>query len=106
MRTSLAGVVLSMLIAPAMGCAAGSAQLQRASAPDARAACTSSAAVCSPQWLGARLARGDVTTWRDYYTSVMDEAFRRNSSVIWINPPTPIANVARADGSLPSGIAH
>jgi hypothetical protein len=95
-----------MLIAPGMGCATSGAQTQHASGRDARRVCTAGSPVCSSQWLATKLARGDLTTWREYYTSVMDEAFRRNSAVIWINPPTPIANVALADGSPPSSLAR
>jgi hypothetical protein len=98
MRTSTAGVVLSMLTVLGIGCAARGAPVQHASGQDARRHCVADSKACSPPWLAAKLARRDVMTWREHYSGVMDEAFRRNSTVIWINPPKPIANVAVATG--------
>jgi hypothetical protein len=103
MRTSTAGVVFSMLTVLGMGCAARGAQIQHAPGPGARPDCIADSKVCSPPWLGSKLARREVMTWREYYTSVMNEAFRRNSAVIWINPPKPIANVALS--AVPPDIA-
>jgi hypothetical protein len=96
-----------MLTALGLGCAAHSARIEHASGREARPDCMTDSKVCSQPWLGAKPARRDVVTWREYYTSVMDEAFRRNSTVIWINPPRPIANVALAQGTVaPAGVGH
>jgi len=107
MRTLTACVVISVLAALGLGCAARGAHVEHASRPEARRDCVGDAKLCSPSWLAASRARGDVVTWREYYTSVMDEAFRRNSSVIWINPPQPISSEALAQGTLPpAGLGH
>jgi hypothetical protein len=49
-------------------------------------------------------------TWAEYYNGVMDDAYRRNSSVIWVNPPSPVRKMISQpqlrSGSAPaSGVA-
>jgi hypothetical protein len=44
-------------------------------------------------------------TWSEYYTSVMDEAFRRNGTVIWINPPRPIHSMVGRDPVTPTVVS-
>jgi hypothetical protein len=92
-----------MLTAMGMGCAARGAQVEHAGS--AAKHCSGGSIECSRAPRAATIARRDVVTWREYYTGVMDDAFRRNSTVIWINPPKPIRNVAEAQGTLPPDLA-
>lgn len=98
-RAATAGVALSMLVALSSGCASHTARAEPIrSANQAHCASLATRCVAAPR-------RQDVMTWRDYYSSIMDEASRRNGFVIWINPPRPIRTLALLTAPMPAPAA-
>lgn len=97
---ALAAVVLSGALCMACGAHASSGG---PASGGARNGCVPGPGISCRSTVGG-WGRERYVTWGEYYTDVMEEAFRRNSSVIWINPPTPIRKQAIPQGAPVAGL--